>query len=363
MAWLLTPRDDLGGVCPREIALDRHDHLTWDLQDRCEYWSLIGDCPPGLAESSHAYRYGGLGTHELVKYYELIRELLWTCWEHTTEFNQSSNASQGEDFLSVGDFLTREVPHLEAAREAWFDCPDPECHGRTPRSIINRERSRLPEGMSGHDAIIDPDCPCCQMMSDMPGPVFWHLDGSEMDDEFAFDIYHRTREEWDEEQIRWAEHRKKFDAEWSERERLGVTDSTSDGDSAIWSRSFCVGNTADVPLGFRVFGLGCRLAELIVALRADFEREMISTETQWQIDEINRDFGNLREILQGSNSSFTESLIDPVIDRFRSTLDAIVTKRPDLILQCDALCDDLAGLLNPQSPKSVWENGDSDIPF
>ena len=33
-AWMLSPRDDLGGACPRAIALDRHDHLPWDLQDR-----------------------------------------------------------------------------------------------------------------------------------------------------------------------------------------------------------------------------------------------------------------------------------------------------------------------------------------
>src|SRR5262249_3269288 len=67
-AWLLTPREDLGGACPREIALDRHDHLVWDLQDRCEQWALLGECPLGLKKSSHAFRYGGFGTHELVKY-------------------------------------------------------------------------------------------------------------------------------------------------------------------------------------------------------------------------------------------------------------------------------------------------------
>ena len=88
-AWLLTPRDDLGGACPREVALDRHDHLMWDLQDRCEQWSLLGECPRGLSESSHAFRYGGFGTHELVKYYDLVRELLWSCWEQLTELAQS----------------------------------------------------------------------------------------------------------------------------------------------------------------------------------------------------------------------------------------------------------------------------------
>jgi hypothetical protein len=33
-----------------------------------------------------------------------------------------------------------------------LDSADPECHGRTPRAIIDRERARLAEGMSGHDA-------------------------------------------------------------------------------------------------------------------------------------------------------------------------------------------------------------------
>jgi hypothetical protein len=88
---------------------------------------------------------------------------------------------------------------LESVREAWLDNPDPELDGRTPRSIIECERARLPEVVSGHDLIIDPDCPCCQTMGDLPGQTFWHLDGSGMDDEFAFDIYHHTHQEWDDE--------------------------------------------------------------------------------------------------------------------------------------------------------------------
>ncbi len=73
--WLLTPRADLGGACPREIALDRHNHISRDIEDRCLHWSRLNECPPGLEPSSHAYRYGGFGTHELVKYYDLVRQL------------------------------------------------------------------------------------------------------------------------------------------------------------------------------------------------------------------------------------------------------------------------------------------------
>lgn len=218
-AWLLTPRDDLAGVSPRELALGGNDHLNRDLHNQRHNWSLLDQCPPGLAKSSHAFRYSAIGIHELVTYYELVRELLWSCWEQLTELAQSTVFGHRPDSMTVGDFLTTEVPRLESVREAWLDTPDVDCHGRTPRSIIDRERARLPEGMSARDAMIDPDCPCCQMMAEIPGPVFWHLDGCDMDEGFAFDLYCRTREEWDEEQLRWAESARRLDAECSDCER------------------------------------------------------------------------------------------------------------------------------------------------
>ena len=364
MDWLLTPRDDLGGACPREVALDRHDHLVWDLQDRCEHWSLLGECPRGLDQSSHAFRYGGFGTHELVEYYDLVRTLLWSCWERLAEMRQSLIVAQRPESFTVGDFLTTEVPRLESVRETWLDTPDPEFAGRTPRSIIDRERARLPEGMSGHDAIVDPDCPCCQMLADMPGPMFWHLDGSSMDDDFAFDMYHRTREEWDEEQGAWDKHSRRFEAEWSERNRPGVTDCSplEDSSSAIWSRSFAVGGAAEVPLGVRVFGVGCRLAQLIERLRATAERAITLPEAQRHIDQLNRDFGNLREILQSSDSSLAEALIDPVLHRFAVTLEAIASARPELALHCESLTSDLHELLDAQPQERTWDFQDPELP-
>ena len=150
-AWMLTPRDDLGGACPRAIAFDRHDHIMRDLQDRCDHWSRLGECPRGLPESSHGFRYGGFGTHELVMYYDLVRNLLWSCWDRLTEQAQSPAVGQWPETFTVGDFLTTEVSRLEIVRDTWLDTPDPEFHRRKPRSIIARERARLPEAVSGHD--------------------------------------------------------------------------------------------------------------------------------------------------------------------------------------------------------------------
>src|SRR5207245_2570438 len=111
---------------------------------------------------------------------------------------------------------------------------------------------------------------------------------------------------------------RRYEAERSERERLGVGDSMSrddDGSPTVWSRSFSIEETADVPLGIRIFGVGCHLAELIVGLRDGNDRETTPHQTQGEIDQLNRDFGNLRELLQSPDSSLSEALIDPVVDR------------------------------------------------
>ena len=265
----------------------------------------------------------------------------------------------------AGDFLATEVPRLERVRDEWLDAPDPEFHGRTPRSIIGRERARLPEAVSGHDAMVDPDCPCCQMMDEMSGPFFWHLDGSGMDDEFAFDMYHRTREEWEEERRSWEERSRRFDAERSERERLGVTEPLPRaGDSpAIWSRTLEVDDAGVVPLGVRVFDVGCRLAGIIVGLRAGAERERVPAGTQRLIDRLNRDFGNLREILQGPDPSLAEALLDPVVDRFTERSPASRRARPDLAPQCESLTEDLSRLLDPLPWEPMGDSGDAEDPF
>ncbi|HEV8058371.1 MAG TPA: hypothetical protein VGP68_00740 [Gemmataceae bacterium] len=364
-AWLLTPRDDLGGLCPREVALERRAHIGWDLQDRCQQWSIMRRGPRGLAETSHAFRYAGFGTHELVVYYDLVRELLWSCWGQLTELAQSSEGGQLPAALTIGDFLTAELPRLAKLRDAWMDEPNREFHGRSPRSIVARERARVPEVMSRQEEMHDPDCPCCQMLADMPGPAFWGLDGCNMDDEFAFEIYHRTREEWEEEQRSREKFNKKFNAEWAERKRLGVESSmpSEDGSNAIWSRSFTVNDAANVPLGVRIFGIGCHLAELIVGLRDGADREAVPVDTQRHIDQLNRDFGNLREILQNSDVSLAVALIDPVLDRFTETLDRVATDRPDLAKQCQSITDDLHKLLNPPSEDEGKEFPDEEVPF
>ena len=62
--WLMTPREDLQGRTPREVLLAGQGHIEWDLQDRGHQWSMLRECPPGIAVDSAAYRLGGFGAHE-----------------------------------------------------------------------------------------------------------------------------------------------------------------------------------------------------------------------------------------------------------------------------------------------------------
>ena len=74
---------------------------------------------------------------------------------------------------------------------------------------------------------------------------------------------------------RWEGLGRRIDAEAVRSERLGVADSMSraDGLPAIWSRSVTWKTPPTCRWEYRVFGVGCHLAELIVGLRGGTTRE------------------------------------------------------------------------------------------
>jgi hypothetical protein len=311
----------------------------------------MGACPRGIELDSHAFLFSGFGTHEIVKYYDVVRELLWACHDSARERVHSES-------LARGDFLAAEVPRLKRVRDEWLASPDPECHGLTPRQIIEQERARLPQGMSGKDAMIDDGCPLCQMMADgLHGPMFWHLDGCNMDDDFAFS-FERTREEFDERAREREEWDRRWRAEQGERERLEVKypgGGYGDPDS-VWKRSF-VADSENEPLPLRLFGIGTFLSELIVDLKGPPEDRPL-------IDQLSRDFGNLREVAQSGDLSLAEALFEPVLDRFCETLNSVAASHSELEPKCADLQQRLRRFCEP--PRERDESSprfDDDIPF
>lgn len=334
--WLMTPRDDLGGRSPRQVFFEGKGHVSRDLHDRMMFWTDFNRPAPPVSRESHAYRYAGFGTHELVVYYYLVRGLFWACW------SDIAKPPTGD----LESYLTAEIPRLAGFQEAWLDWANPEFSGHKARSIIDNERRRMPEGGDPHDHIVDADCPCCQMMAELPGVSFWGLDGCNMDGDFAFEIYRETREEWEAEQREYEEFSRQSDARRAEEERLG-TDA-----NRVWKSSFSADNLNEQPLHVRLFGIGGHLAELIEDLRPD-------ADSQATIDGLNRAFGNLRDILQSEDANRTDALFDPVLDRFNDLLTEVANARLDLMPKCDSLRETLATFRGSDRPQFT----DNDVPF
>jgi hypothetical protein len=64
------------------------------------------------------------------------------------------------------------------------------------------------------------------------------------------------------------------------------------------------------------------------------------------IDQLNRDFGNFRQVLGGTAECGAPALVEPVLSRFRETLDHIAAEHPGLDRKCADLSRQLATFLH-----------------
>lgn len=196
--WLMTAREDLRGRTPRDVLLEKQDFIDFDLHSRALQWSFTRECPPPLSLSSNAYRFSGFGTQEIVVYYDLVRYLL------------------GEGFEKARAVISTEaeIERLEKLKAAWLNAPNRDYSGRRPAHIIEGERQRMNIAMSATEYVIDEDCEVCEAMAvDFETPMFWHLDGCNMDEGFVFSFY-KTREEFEEEERRREEFNREFERDW-----------------------------------------------------------------------------------------------------------------------------------------------------
>jgi hypothetical protein len=196
--WLMSRRKDLRDRSPRDVFLEKQDFIDFDLQSRSLQWSMTKVCPPPLATNSFAYLNAGFGTHEWVLHYDLFRFLL------------ADAAERRRSGCPVE--LEAEIARLSSLRDEWMRTPDTEFSGRTPLEVIELEKRRLNITMSAEDIMIDENCPCCVALAeDFDTPMFWFLDGCNMDDRFEFSSF-KTIEEWNAEQ----QEREKFAREFED---------------------------------------------------------------------------------------------------------------------------------------------------
>lgn len=209
--WLLTPRADLRGQSPREVFFTHSNFIESDLETRALQWSMQLEGPPCISRHSYAFRYGGMGFHEWVVYYELIRHLLNETIYSTTPT---------DDFESV-------VARLEELKTEWLSEPSDTFDGRIPEILIDNERRRLPEAMGGRTMVIDEDCPVCRAMGDECEAgidvCFWHLDGTQMDDHFAFSSF-ATEQEYIEFKLKLELSHREFDRHWNKHQKYAPSE-------------------------------------------------------------------------------------------------------------------------------------------
>ena len=95
-------------------------------------------------------------------YYDLVRHLLpkvGTAWP--SRRRTRARAALFQPDVSCEELIGR----LRPLQEGLFDVPC-EDSAVTPGKLIALERERIPYTVSGEEAMVDPDCPCCQMMAD-----------------------------------------------------------------------------------------------------------------------------------------------------------------------------------------------------
>jgi len=318
--WLMTPREDLRNRSPREVMLAKREFIDMDLQWRANQWSLTGQCPPGLSRKSAAYRFGGFGTHEIVLYYDFVRVLLNACWGRVSQ----------ETNLEVEAEIER-LAHLKAD---WLSTPQPELEGMTPSYVIQCERARLPIALSPEGMDFDDDCPLCQMMREESGPTFWHLDGSHMDDDFPFS-FHRTREEWEEEQREWERDWEEFRREQEQKRVNASGEEDSVEVPSVWQRS---GTSVDAPerlpgevaIKMTLFVIGAHIGELGVDLTAELEGKEFA-------EALRQDFASLRHALRTE----VRERVEVWIQRLRTDLAIVAERIPHLMDRCTDLQKEL----------------------
>lgn len=279
--WLLTPCAALGGEPPRTVLLQDYNRLSADMDDREYQWSMLDRCPPGLSPESHAFQYGGFNTTEIVMYYDYVRHVAWACWDGLRELTEAQRARLAESPDDLEEFTQAEVIRLLQIGEQWLDAPlEGDCR-RTPREMISRERCRLPDG--GPFEPLDPDCPCCQALADIPGVGFWHIDGCNMDDLFAFSFRHKTIESWEREQAEerlldeQLEQQRSLAKQWGLPLEYGEPKAHH---GEVWRLNF-KDEAGVIPVGVRLNRVAHEVVSLIVPIRLALAED---ASLNWQPD-------------------------------------------------------------------------------
>lgn len=320
--WLMSPCKELQDQIPRTVLLRDHDRLSGDMEDREYQWTRLEQCPPGISPESHAFQFGGFNTNEIVMYYDYVREVAWACWEGLRSMPESELELLENSQVALDKFISDEVTRLRKIGERWLDSPWDEDPSRTPRGIINLERRRQPNGGQFHP--IDPDCPCCQAMAAMPGIGFWHMDGCNMDDLFAFAYRHETIESWEQDQADFREFNNLMDQERALAKEWRLPSLYSEPKASfgkVW-RLIVNEGTGDIPLGARLNQVAHCVVSLVVQFRIASQFDS-GTMVEQYTEALQHAYALLQKACEVSDEQQLSSNVEPSVENLQQSLNKL----------------------------------------
>ncbi len=337
--WLMTPRQDLDGLMPRQMLHGAHqwtDRLVWAQRLRFDDGGEIVAAPTSVT----GYDDAPMGSEEMVIYFDLCRELICSGWYWCDE-----NALGLADRLQLQRQL---VAFLRDVKEEWLSSPFE--GGSPPGFIIECSRRRVPRGAGvpivgmtdrqTEEHAIGCDCPICDMMAEgIFGPGFVHLDGHQLDldDEFAFSM-HETREAWEKQQREFAEMSAAIERERAEREASGETE--PDEFASVWSGQMSDGPLPGDPRGH--MKLAFLLAEIVGVLQS-------AGAPKEDVEQLNDRFADFRCCDQADAPTYGK--------RLGECLEEAARRYPELVSRVA----DLQSRIDEQIRSPVFN--DDDIPF
>jgi len=313
--WLLTPRDDLGGLMPRQMLHGAHEWIDRLVQAQRLRFDDGGEIV-AAPDDVFGYETAPMGSEEMVIYFDLCRELIVAAWSWCEADETKRKLNKGENCQpALAEFL-------RGVKADWLASPFE--GGSPPSFIIECSRRRVPRGAGvpivgisereTEQHVTDCDCPICEMMADgMFGAAFAHLDGHhlDLDDEFAFSM-HETREAWEEQQREFEEMSAAIERKRAEREAAGETE--PDEFASVWT-----GHVTDEPIPGDTRGhmkLAFLLAEIVAVLQS-----------------LNAPRDDIRQL----NANFTDFRTCDAAElaesgrRLGNHLDSLANRYPDLI--------------------------------
>jgi hypothetical protein len=160
----------------------------------------------------------------------------------------------------------------------------------------------------------------------MLGIFFWHMDGCNMDDLFAFAYYYDTLEEWEEKQEEHRQFGEQMDRAWKLAKEWNLPPQYSEPSPEfddVW-RLVVIENNGEIPLGTRLNRVAHEVVSIIVQLRIAAEQHP-GLAVERYCESLQLAFAQLQRACEASNSEGVSPDVEPSVTHLMNSVDALIS--------------------------------------